>query len=178
MTQNGRELAERLCLALPDCVGLSHDTIECLMRLYPDQFQNFAIEARELITAELAAKAGPPGDQVPIPQNIMQARGMLLVAENWLTAHDPKFKPNEILATLTAKADAARAENERLREASKRYMGALKSLGERVPGKSYVYFEANLRENDGAMGRWRELNDAGVELCAALSATDAREAGR
>jgi hypothetical protein len=52
--------------------------------------------------------------------------------------------------------------------ALKRYMSAVKSLGERVPGKSYLYFEANLREDDGALGLWRELNDAGVEARNAL----------
>jgi len=72
-------------------------------------------------------------------------------------------------AAIGAYLKARKTSEVTLSAASTRYMAAVKSLGERVPGKSYTYFEANFRDDDGCIERWRELNDAGVELNDALA---------
>lgn len=116
MAPNNRELAEKLCLSLPDCLGGSHDTVETLMRLYPEQFEIFVSEVRTLITAELAAKAVPDD----IKELILSAndwRDGGLVLPNNANRIIEKITP--YLATLTTQAGALRKENERLREALK-----------------------------------------------------------
>ena len=166
MTQDDRDLAERLCLALPDCVGLSHDTIECLMRLYPDQFQNFAIEARELITAELAAKGMSSYLAVQLEN------GIRLIS-------DVDFLP--AFATAAAQIKMARAENERLREALNKTQIGVNHIATYRTDKwpeAGTDHEIALRilcatqEYD----MWCCWN-AAIQARAALSATDAREDG-
>jgi hypothetical protein len=60
---------------------------------------------------------------------------------------------------------------EKLIVAAERYMEAVRSLGEDA-GNKRTFFEAPLLTNpngEEAIRRWRELNDAGVALSAAVA---------
>ena len=169
MTHTDRELAIALLRAWRD--DNDDEQARYLVGHDPAGARRMVDAARASGISEPEAKSGPPGDQVPIPQNVMQARGMLLVAENWLTAHDPKFKadaPDELAAL--------RAENERLLE-------VLKNIEElhipRPLGKTFRRDGVASKHDTCAHGvlMYEECADCISEFVrAALSSPDAREA--
>jgi hypothetical protein len=67
---------------------------------------------------------------------------------------------------MTTETQAIRATA--LEEALRRYMLAVRRLGETPPGRKDTYFEAPLLETDDGYLRWQELDAAGKHAVAVL----------
>lgn len=68
------------------------------------------------------------------------------------------------MAVVKHPARKAMDDLEIVKRAARRYLEAVKRLGERVPGKPYNYFECDLRQDAGGLERWQELDAAGKIL--------------